>query len=79
MKNPVLVYRVHPGDTLSEIAEAYGVTTEALFAENIGAVRDADRRHGIASPAVPDRIFPGTPLVIPRVQQRFCKCCGHTL
>ena len=45
-------YTVRPGDTLSEIAERFGVSLDALIAAN-PQITD------------PDRIFPGQVIVIP--------------
>lgn len=46
-------YTVQPGDTLSDIAEAYGMTAEHLADNNPLAISD------------PDQIYPGMVLVIP--------------
>lgn len=47
-------YTVKPGDTLSGIAKALGVTTDALFQANRDRIKDKDE------------IFPGQELVVPK-------------
>ncbi|MEV5915828.1 N-acetylmuramoyl-L-alanine amidase [Streptomyces chartreusis] len=47
-------YTVKPGDTLSGIAKAHGVTAQALFAANKDRLKD------------PDQIYPGQELVVPK-------------
>lgn len=49
-------YTVKPGDTLSGIAKALGVTAQALFSANRDRVKD------------PDEIYPGQELVVPAVK-----------
>lgn len=76
MDTPTMIYRVRPGDTLSQIAERFGTNDEALYHANYGALRDADVRHGHThSRPSPNRIFAGTPLVIPDTRKAECCCC----
>ena len=59
-------YTVRPGDTLSGIAERFGVSLDALIAAN-PQISD------------PDRIFPGEVITIPRTRRTYVVQAGDTL
>lgn len=64
MNTPLQTYRVHRGDTLTDIARQHGVTPEALMRANHLDPRLADGRVS-AHAHDPDRLLVGQRLVIP--------------
>lgn len=52
-QQPYFLYQIQPGDTVSSIAAAYGVTTDSILASNYDQVND------------PDLLLPGANLLVP--------------
>jgi spore coat assembly protein SafA len=63
---PGMTYVVQAGDTLSDIAQRFGVSLDALIAAN-PQISD------------PDRIFPGEVITIPRTRRTYVVQAGDTL